>query len=311
MQGEKDPAKMPLTFEILTDGDIYWKIKNGSTGRTIEYSLNGGPRVSISSTTEGAAIPVRAGDVLKFYGGNWPSWTAQNTNGFTSTCTFNAKGRVSSLRYGDNLPDEDESSNYCFYDLFLNCSGIVDASRLVLNALTLKAYCYQQMFWNCSNLIAAPALPATKLSTNCYYIMFRGCTSLAEAPELPCTDFTGTQRVYSEMFRGCTSLTKAPELPATTLDSSCYSAMFYGCTNLTEAPDLPAEISKYGCYGEMFRGCSRLSSVKCMLTNISAQYALNNWLNGVAAQGTITKKAGVNYPSGNSGIPSGWTVIEV
>lgn len=32
---------------------------------------------------------------------------------------------------------------------------------------------------------------------------------------------------------------------------------------------------------------------------------------GVSPTGTFVKKAGVDWPTGNSGIPSGWTVVEV
>ena len=113
------------------------------------------------------------------------------------------------------------------------------------------------------------------------------------------------------LFRQCTSLISAPELSATTLAEGCYSDMFQSCTALTAAPALPATTLASSCYSAMFRGCSNLSSITMLATNISASNALTNWVSGVAASGTFKKKADVSIPSGISGIPSGWTVVEV
>jgi len=65
------------------------------------------------------------------------------------------------------------------------------------------------------------------------------------------------------------------------------------------------------CYREMFYGCKKLNYIKCLATNISASYALYNWLKSASSTGTFYKKAGVTYPSDTSGIPTGWTVVEV
>ena len=99
-------------------------------------------------------------------------------------------------------------------------------------------------------------------------------------------------------------------LPATTLAQYCYSSMFSGCTGLTEAPALPATTLAQDCYSFMFSGCTGLTSVVCLATDISASGATTAWLQNVAASGTFTKAAGVTWPSGASGIPNGWTVVE-
>lgn len=116
---------------------------------------------------------------------------------------------------------------------------------------------------------------------------------------------------YGGMFRGCSSLTSAPELPATILGIDCYHSMFSGCSSLTVAPILPAEELLRNCYEEMFRGCSSLNNITCIATDISKESCILYWVRDVARTGTFIKKAGVSYPSGISGIPSGWTVIEV
>ncbi len=138
--------------------------------------------------------------------------------------------------------------------------------------------------------------------------LFKSCTSLTSAPELPAT--TLTEYCYYLMFHDCTSLTVAPELPATTLASYCYDRMFYGCTSLTVAPELPAETLVNWCYYYMFYGCTNLSSITMLATNISAKYCLNYWVSGVASTGTFTKAAAMtSLPTGTSGIPGGWTVV--
>ena len=195
---------------------------------------------------------------------------------------------------------------YCYQGMFQNCSALTTAP--VLPAMTLKERCYYYMFYGCSSLTQAPALPATTLAPYCYNNMFCLCTSLVNAPELPAT--TLADYCYSYMFYDCSALVNAPELPATTLVSNCYRSMFYRCTSLTQAPELPATTLASGCYQFMFFGGSNLNYVKSLATDITATNALNQWLYGVASTGTFVKPYGVGYPTGISGIPSGWTVVE-
>ena len=126
---------------------------------------------------------------------------------------------------------------------------------------------------------------------------------------LPAT--TLAELCYSYMFAGCTSLVTAPELPATTLDNNCYENMFNGCASLTTAPELPATTLADRCYLQMFYGCTLLASVKCLASAVFPSSAVNNWLYNVSATGTFTKAAGVEWPTGASGIPNGWEVVEV
>ena len=98
-------------------------------------------------------------------------------------------------------------------------------------------------------------------------------------------------------------------LKSKTLAEYCYDSMFNGCTSLTAAPALPATALAEYCYDFMFYGCTSLTAITCLATsNIDA--ATKNWLSDVAAEGTFTKAAGVEWPEGVSGIPEGWTVVE-
>jgi hypothetical protein len=100
--------------------------------------------------------------------------------------------------------------------------------------ITLDQYCFAQMFSNCTSLTEIPEnlLPATNLANNCYENMFYNCTSIEEIPEdlLPATNLANY--CYAGMFLHCTSLTNLPLLPATNLVERCYYQMFNYCTLL-------------------------------------------------------------------------------
>ena len=113
---------------------------------------------------------------------------------------------------------------------------------------------------------------------------------------------------FQSFFSGCNCLTAAPLLPATELSSYCYKNMFYGCTNLTAAPLLPAVHTVIGCYDGMFQNCDKLSYVEVAALDWLHNCA-ENWLDGVASEGTIRLPAdNLEIPTGVDGIPSTWNV---
>ena len=212
-----------------------------------------------------------------------------------------------SLTAAPSLPAESLAES-CYKSMFSGCTSLTAAPEL--KATTLANFCCNSMFRDCTNLTVAPELKATTLADYCYDSMFEDCTNLTVAPELKAT--TLADYCYSNMFRDCTNLITAPELKATTLANYCYNSMFRNCTNLTVAPELKATTLVNNCYSYMFYGCTNLASVKCLATS-----GLNNgnciqWLHGVAASGTFTKSSNpfINWPSGESGIPTGWNVQE-
>ena len=86
--------------------------------------------------------------------------------------------------------------------------------------------------------------------------------------------------------------------------------MFCKCIRLTVAPVLPAPVLEDDCYGYMFVDCSNLGRVTCLATDLKGGIGTSNWLSGVASSGTFVKKTGIDWPSGDSGIPAGWDVTE-
>ena len=197
--------------------------------------------------------------------------------------------------------------------IYGNIMSLLESSTFA-TATELKADAvFYQLFRNQTALYSHPTnelvLPATTLTAQCFFSMFQDCRNLTKAPDLPAT--TLAQQCYFSMFSHCSNLTKAPDLPATTLADQCYAHMFDRCTNLTKAPDLPATTLANLCYIRMFDGCTSLNSIKCLATDIPAIVCTSGWLDGVAATGTFTKAASMNdWPTGTSGIPEGWTVVD-
>ena len=225
----------------------------------------------------------------KVNGGKWKSITS-NTG--ETTPTFNVvEGDIIQFR-GNNSQYSSGNSNYNSF------SGSTALFKVEGNIMSLI---YGDSFQN--NL--------TISSDFAFVGLFRYCTNLVSAANLLLPAATLTRMCYQYMFAGCTSLTTAPELPATTLAPRCYTLMFRNCSSLTTASELPATTLAESCYYQMFNGCTSLNYIKCLATDISANRCTNNWVYGVASTGTFVKAAGMaSWTTGNSGIPTGWTVLD-
>ena len=166
----------------------------------------------------------------------------------------------------------------------------------------------QNCKWRCS------AHPATQSDSKYVQFDIRGtieasgnCNSMLSSDFENITSLSGYDYAFYMMFNGCSALTKAPTLPATTLTDSCYQWMFNGCSNLTKAPTLPATTLADGCYSYMFANCSKLKEVRIAATT-DATNALFHWLSGVSETGDFYCDPNATiFPTGESGIPSGWT----
>lgn len=211
---------------------------------------------------------------------------------------------------------------YCYLNMFSDCTSLTSIPSDYLSASTLSEGCYHSMFSGCTSLSGTPILSAATMQYSCYEGMFKGCTGLTTAGQLPST--TIAPRCYYEMFSGCTSLSNIPYtnmLPATNLDDECYTKMFAYCTSLTTAPYM-GDISCWapftgseGMLQLMFYNCSSLNYVRCLANGNTTQAESGNsafkfWLSGVSPTGTFVEKPGATWPRHNSGIPSGWTVID-
>ena len=214
----------PMTMEALTDGTIVvsYDVMN-CTGPSMKYSLNGGDKTTISSTT---TINVSAGDKVQFYG-NGTSITAYTGTIGEGDYVIKITGGTASVKvYGNIMSLVDETgyetattvAERAFEYLFQNNSTLTDASRLLLPAMTLAQECYGYMFEACGALTTAPALPATTLANGCYSGMFNQCTSLTTAPALLAT--TLVNFCYYFMFNACSSLSSVTCMATSGINSS-------------------------------------------------------------------------------------------
>lgn len=189
--------------------------------------------------------------------------------------------------------------------MFQGCTSLESFGEFKVNTFDYRS-CYQ-MLKGCTKLTYFPPISQGTLADGCLSSLFDGCTALETPPALPLTNLA--ESCYSQMFRGCTNLKVAPVLPSTTLANYCYMSMFYGCTSLEESPDLLAPTLVNDCYSQMFWGCTSLRRIKMIASDVSASYALNNWVYKInSTTGTFIKHPDVSISTGDSGIPRGWTV---
>ena len=323
------------TIQLSQDGDAPALTIETSTDKST-WSVLG----TTSATPLEINVPANSKVYLRCSAGNWSNSFNDSYNYFSgATGNFKIGGNIMSLLYGSNFNGSETAfptggNDYKLTDLFRGNTHIVDASKLLLPATTMKWCCYYGMFKDCTSLTAAPALPATTLDRycysamfentaittapdlnaqnlpdNCYERMFNDCTALVTPP--PVVGGTGSVRGggCANMFSNCTSLASVPLLPSTSLSQDCYHNMFSNCTSLVQGPTLPATTLPTRGYENMFNGCTSLNHVTCLATS-DIESNTNNWLNNVAATGTFVKAAGVSWSSGANGIPEGWTVIE-
>lgn len=110
----------------------------------------------------------------------------------------------------------------------------------------------------------------------------------------------------SQLFKNTQNLIDASNLIFPNFGKINYNSMFENCTSLQKSPVLyilPAR--------NMFDGCSALSHITCLWISQNQIDTYYSWVKNVAATGTFVKATGANWSTGTTGIPEGWTVIEV
>jgi hypothetical protein len=187
-------SKEFFTIEALIDGTVGIGIP--SSASSLKYRKNNEPWVEISEATQ---LSVVANDTIQI---SCVSDDFKNNDSCTSifdiSASFNVKGNIMSLLYGDNFEGQTDLSgkNGAFWSLFAYCTSIVNAENLILPATTLTKSCYSNMFYGCTNLTTAPELLATKLADECYQNMFYGCSKLNYIKMLA-TDIDANDCLYS------------------------------------------------------------------------------------------------------------------
>lgn len=281
----EDDVNKPLYFLSKQNGSTL-RLANNSLGGTYQTSTD---NVTWSDYTFGTDIVLNKGEGVYFRIKSERTASGSDSkyiNFRILSGRIEAYHNVLSLIHPTDFPNiTSNTGSNLFYKLFEAASSDVGLYRApLLPLLAIGTYSYSRMFYGCTHLTTSPALPATTLNTHCYRSTFSGCTSLTEAPALPATALYTL--CYSYMFKDCTRLVKAPALPATSLVGS-------STTN--------------GCYTYMFQNCTSLSEIRIYATTNVSSNPLIYWLSGASSSGNFYCVPGVTFPSGTSGIPSGWT----
>ena len=215
-----------------------------------------------------------------------------------------------------------------FYLMYGNCSSLTTVNIRLSSGASSQGC--REMFKNCTSLVtcnifnSSTIRPRQYYETNCFTGMFEGCTALASVQSKTYESDSSANAYgcsYDSMYKGCTSLTDVSGIIIKTPganSSNEFKSMFEGCTSLTTGPTMNfANASRWalnkGTCTNMFKGCSSLTYIKCLLPKYNDQDMstgnFTTWVQGVAASGTFVRSTGADYWStGDSGIPSGWTI---
>ena len=253
---------------------------------TVKLTATGSPTVSglhyrlgksglwIPYTIGDTITLANVGDCVQFW--NSATTLSNYTNSyvqFVMTGSLAGSGNIQSmLNWSASCPD------FCFFNLFVLCSSLTSAPELP--SLQLGNYCCRQMFRE-SSITAMPELPATVLGQSVYDTMFFRCYSLAGTVMLPAMLFTNG--CYSSMLRQ-TAITEINIAASSGLTTNSMLNMLYGCASLSK---IEVNFTSWG----------------------SIATATQDWVNGVAADGTFIKPSALPEEYGVNRIPTGWTVV--
>ena len=267
-----------LTTRSLANNNTITFIKatalRPTSATSMSYSTDNGQTwntMTVGSGAQSLSVTLNSGETA-IWKGICTSWISGGTGG-TYSSYIHASG---------DFEVEGNMLSLCYGDNFQNYTGI--GRRQI-----------RTMFWSATTLVNAENLviPITSVKAD---------------------GADGTFALES-MFYGCSNLVKGPkEIPmiSGTVPSGVFAQWFYGCTKLTSAPPLNYTSLVQRHYYYMFYNCSSLKSITCLATSgINSSSSTDHWVSGISSSGTFYKKRGASWPTGNNGIPSGWTVVEV
>ena len=157
-------------------------------------------------------------------------------------------------------------------------------------------------------------LPKRFVVLNNANYMYANCANLTKVMNL-----SNIRKIdyANSMYSNCTSLTEVSDNNNVNEINDC-QYMYSGCTNLKTGMDLSKvkviKATKYNwikngfCY--MYNNCSNLEEIIAPNVSVWDTNKFTDWVKGVAAKGTFYKPKGLEIPTGNSGIPTGWVVKE-
>ena len=262
----------------------------------------------------------------------------------TSTNTINVGGNTNSLFDYTNMSGVDVSSTVGgLCRLFNQSVNLVNAKDIVIPQTTYPDFFLDEMFNHCESLVTTPNLNnVVNIGYASCSQMFGYCYSLVTPPDFNSVTYTGTRSGFSWCFHDCNSLTRTPSFNSlTSIGPLGFNQTFTNCSNLTDImfdtssiTNLPesafnqsfmntkietglhlgnvTELGKASLY-KLYANCSFLSVVYCPNVSSWDESITRNWLSGagtsVSGTKTAYKYSNISIPTSNSGIPTGWTVV--
>ena len=211
--------------------------------------------------------------------------------------------------------------DYQFFSLFKDATTLLYADSLDFSKITtLSEYSMSQLFMGCSSLVSTPDLIFNNYGRYGISSIFRDCTSLVNPANFGNqTKYTG-RSVFYQTFFGCSSLQTPPNFSNLTLvdyssSDFTFQYTFYNCTSLQYGPDFsgltsiqPPMISgSAGLFANCFNGCSSITDIIAPNISTWSVDTFKDWVKNVSASGVLHKNNGTSIPTGDSGVPSGWT----
>ena len=276
---EKDK---PNLSHIIADAKIKEKIPYENQYLTFEVIEGGKVVWSVVNNLAAKTIQYSLDD-----GMTWESITSSRDNPFFE------------VNAGDKILFKGTNSNYATYPRTNKFYGSTIKYNIYGNIMSL--------FYG-DDFIGKEEFPSTSSTIT---DIFRQ-TNVVEAHNLILPAKTMTPFCYSGMFLNCKQLISAPKLPSRIMAEKCYAAMFDECELLETAPELLAVTLADYCYLNMFNGCTSLNYIKMTAKDTArGSGSLMDWVDGVSSSGTFVKDRYAEIGIGTSGIPQGWTVVNV
>lgn len=296
-------SSAPLTYQILSAGTIHLRMMpSAETQAVCEYKVYNTDRDYYDSVLYDAEEP--------FGTGFWNVLSASSEPDSTSSIdvqpgqyvAIRANKGTSSwcMRYGTPTPQSAYANIFSGTAIFNLMGNMMSLNFPLITGPSENNYI---------NLTTSVAFSGS--SFRCSFVdMFFG-SHVVSAKYLRLPDYVPSYG-FCQIFYNCADLVEAPQLHnqnQSRLATSCYMGLFGNCTSLTTAPELlHTGALESNCYQNMFSGCTNLNYVKC-LESFSPSGNFSRWMIGVSPTGTFVKHPNVtNWPSGESGIPNGWTV---
>ena len=267
----------PLTLQALENSTVKMTVSAGSpTASGLKYRKLAQPWTAYSIDTD---ISLAAGEWVQFKN------SAGTLNSSGNTVKFVLSGKLAA--FGDlmSMLNADACVSYCFSSLFSSNNALYSAKDLRC-PVNLATCCLQSAFAWCQYLAEGPAtLPARTLASSCYSYMFQGNTRLRKMPRIQATQYPGwcCQYMYHYCGSALTGGMETVPILATTLGTSSLQNMF----NSAKISRLEVNFTDWNTAG-----------------NSTA-----NWVSGVPGSGTFVKPSALSPDTGDSKIPSGWTVV--